>query len=280
MLASRGVQSLHDIPRGRHGVDLSVRDPEYIRDMLPMVWMLTSLYFRAEVRGLERIPKDGPVLFVGNHSGGNMTPDSFVFALAFNTHFGVERPLYALAHSLVMAWPVLGKWLRRWGVLMASPEAAARVLEEGGCVLVYPGGDIEVHRPWRARYSIDFAGRTGFVRLARSARVPIVPVVSCGGHNTYLPLSDGRKVARALGFHRVARLQVLPISLALPWGLNIGDFFGHLPLPAKIVVEALEPIRVDERFPREEDTARAYEYITLRMEETLVGLSAERLLPT
>jgi hypothetical protein len=59
------------VERGR--ADPSARDPEYIRSMLPMVWMLTSLYFRAEVRGLDRVPREG--LFVGNHSGGNMTPD-------------------------------------------------------------------------------------------------------------------------------------------------------------------------------------------------------------
>lgn len=47
------------------------------------------------------------MLFVGNHSGGNMTPDSMVFVLAFNTYFGVERPVYALAHTLVTSWPVL-----------------------------------------------------------------------------------------------------------------------------------------------------------------------------
>ncbi len=31
--------------------------------------MLTSLYLRADVRGLHHVPRDGPVLLVGNHSG-------------------------------------------------------------------------------------------------------------------------------------------------------------------------------------------------------------------
>src|SRR5687767_9811432 len=81
--------------------DLEARDPEYIRSQLPLMWLLTTLYFRAEVMGFERIPEEGPLLFVANHSGGNMTPDSIVFTLAFNTYFGVERPLHALAHALV-----------------------------------------------------------------------------------------------------------------------------------------------------------------------------------
>src|SRR5512135_1181877 len=71
--------------------DLDQRDPDYIRDQLPGTWLLASVYFRADVRGLHRIPKDGPVLLVGNHSGGNVPPDTFVFTLAFCSYFGVGR---------------------------------------------------------------------------------------------------------------------------------------------------------------------------------------------
>jgi hypothetical protein len=31
--------------------DLDQRDPDYIRDQLPMTWLLASLYFRTDVRG-------------------------------------------------------------------------------------------------------------------------------------------------------------------------------------------------------------------------------------
>ena len=68
--------------------DLDDRDPDYVRENLPGLWVLASFYFRAEVRGLERIPAEGPVLLVGNHSGGNVTPDTMVFALAFSGYFG------------------------------------------------------------------------------------------------------------------------------------------------------------------------------------------------
>jgi hypothetical protein len=44
--------------------DLDQRDPDYIRDQLPGLWLLASLYFRADVRGLDRIPAQGPVLLV------------------------------------------------------------------------------------------------------------------------------------------------------------------------------------------------------------------------
>ena|SRR5690348_18088008 len=61
--------------------DLDARDTDYIRETLPGLWMLASLYFRADVRGLHHIPREGPVLLVGNHSGGMMAPDLFVFVL-------------------------------------------------------------------------------------------------------------------------------------------------------------------------------------------------------
>ena len=256
--------------------DLDARDPDFIRAQLPGMWLLASLYFRAEINGLDRIPEDGPVLFVGNHSGGNMTPDSLVFMLAFNTYFGVERPIYALAHALVTSWPLLGSMARRWGIVTAGHRNARQILDRGACVLVYPGGDVETHRPWTARNEIRFDGRKGFLKLAREAGVAIVPVVATGGHETYLPLTDGRRLARALRLDRLARLKVLPISLALPWGLNVGDFFGHLPLPAKIRVEVLEPIDVAARFGEDDDAA--YRYVVDLMQETLIALTAADVL--
>jgi 1-acyl-sn-glycerol-3-phosphate acyltransferase len=259
------------------GADLEKRDPEFIRYQLPGMWLLTTIYFRAEVSGFDKVPEEGPVLFVGNHSGGNMTPDSMVFMLAFNTYFGVERPVYALAHSLVTSWPIIGSLASKWGIITAGRKAARAALASGASVLVYPGGDVETHRPWTARHQIRFDGRKGFLEIAREANVPIVPVVSVGGQDTYLPLTDGRGLAKALRLDRLARLKVMPVSLALPWGLNVGDFLGHVPLPAKIRMEVLDPIDVDEKFG--DDLDAGYDYVTSRMQESLTALAAERVLP-
>ncbi|MDQ4095679.1 MAG: acyltransferase family protein [Actinomycetota bacterium] len=258
--------------------ELEARDPDFIRYQLPGMWLFTTVYFRAEVNGFDKVP-DGPVLFVGNHSGGNMTPDSMVFMLAFNTYFGVERPVYALAHSLVTSWPIIGRLAKKWGIITAAPEAATTVLESGASVLVYPGGDVDTHRPWTARHEIRFDGRKGFLRIAKETGVPIVPVVSVGGQDTYLPLTDGRRIAELLQLDKRARLKVMPISLALPWGLNIGDFLGHVPLPAKIRMDVLEPIDVNERFGDEADSDTAYDYVLTRMQESLTALAADRVLP-
>jgi 1-acyl-sn-glycerol-3-phosphate acyltransferase len=258
--------------------DLDERDPDYIREALPRLWLLSSLWFRAEVRGLGNIPEEGPVLLVGNHSGGNVTPDTTVFTLAFSAYFGVERAFYQLAHNLVLSFPGLG-FLRKFGTVAASPANAEKALRAGAAVLVYPGGDHEVHRPVWERNRVDFAGRRGFIRLALEHDVPIVPVVSIGGQETSLFLSRGEALSRALGLDRALRLKVLPVSLAIPWGLNVGDFLGHVPLPAKITVEALPPIRLREEFGAAPNVDEAYEHVTRLMQETLDALAAERRLP-
>src|SRR5437016_3632142 len=258
------------IPRA----DLDERDPDYIREQLPGMWMLASFYFRAEVRGLHNIPAEGPVLLVGNHSGGNITPDTTVFTLGFYTYFGVERRFYQLAHNLVLAMPGLGR-LRRFGTVAASHENAHKALDSGAALLVYPGGDYEVHRPsWDAN-KVDFSGRKGYIRLALEKDVPIVPVVAVGGQETSIFLSRGERLARLLGLDRAFRLKVLPISLAIPWGLNVGDMLGHVPLPAKITVEVLPPVHLRDEFGPDPDVDEIYDHLIRVMQEHSARLPAD-----
>jgi 1-acyl-sn-glycerol-3-phosphate acyltransferase len=272
----RGVadQAQRRIPRA----DLDERDPDYIREKLPQLWLMASIWFRGEVRGLGNIPDAGPVLLVGNHSGGNLTPDTTVFTLAFNTYFGVERAFYQLAHNLVLSMPGLAM-LRKFGTVAASPENARKALESGAALLVYPGGDYEVHRPSWQRHRVDFGGRQGFIRLALEQDVPIVPVVSIGGQETALFLSRGERLARLLALDRMFRLKVLPISLAIPWGLNVGDMLGHIPLPAKITVETLPAIDLRAEFGPEPDVEEIYDHLIRLMQDTLDALANERRMP-
>jgi 1-acyl-sn-glycerol-3-phosphate acyltransferase len=267
-------QAQRRIPRA----DLDERDPDYIRERLPLFWMFSSIWFRGEVRGLGNIPDSGPVLLVGNHSGGNMIPDTMVFTVAFSTYFGVERSSYQLAHNLVLSMPGLA-WLRKFGTVAASPSNARKALGAGAALLVYPGGDYEVHRPSWQRNRVDFGGRKGFIRLALEEGVPIVPVVSIGGQETALFLARGERLAQLLALDRLFRLKALPISLALPWGLNVGDMLGHIPLPAKITIEALPPIDLHSEFGPDPDPDEIYDHLIRVMQDTLDALASERRLP-
>jgi 1-acyl-sn-glycerol-3-phosphate acyltransferase len=109
--------------------------------------------------------------------------------------------------------------------------------------------------------------------------VPVVPLVSIGGQETALFLSRGERLAKLLRLDKMFRLKVLPISIAIPWGLNIGDMFSHWPLPAKISVRALDPIDIKKEFGPDPDPDEVYENVLGRMQRTLDQLQSERMLP-
>ncbi|MCG5433153.1 acyltransferase family protein [Mycobacterium sp. MYCO198283] len=256
--------------------DLDQRDPDYIRDQLTGLWLLASLYFRADVRGMERIPKEGPVLLVGNHSGGNLPPDTFVFTLAFSSYFGVERPFYQLAHNLVVSMPGLGS-LRKFGTVAANHDNARLALQSGAALLVYPGGDYEVFRPSWERHKVDFGGRKGYVKLAREAGVPIVPVAAVGGQEAALFLDRGQWLAKLLRVDKLARLKSVPILLAPPWGLAISDMVPRLPLPTKIVIEVQDPIDADDIANSDDDVIN--DKVLASLQAAVDRLAAERRFP-
>lgn len=257
-----------------------LRDPEYIARTLPALRVMADVWFRAEVRGLDNIPPRGPVLLVGNHSGGTLIADTFIFAQAFYDHFGPEREFFQLAHDLVFKVPGIRAMLTPYGTVPASPENMRRALARGAALLVYPGGDHETYRASWHSAEIDFAHRTGFVRLALKHGVPIVPVVSIGGQETALFLGQGEHIARLLHLHRLLRIDVAPVQIAPPWGVTVLDLPGRLPLPAKISIEVLPPIDLREELGAAyRDPNEGYELVTGRMQDALRELDEARALP-
>jgi 1-acyl-sn-glycerol-3-phosphate acyltransferase len=272
------LDDLTEIVDGLPDDPLDAWDPEHIRRTLPWLRAINSAYFRPDVRGLENIPPGGPALLVGNHSGGLVIADTFVFAAGFYDHFGPDRRFHQLAHDVAAKSPVLGL-IRRYGVVPASHDNARAAFKLGAPVLVYPGGDYETFRPSWHGDQIEFGGRQGFIRLALEEKVPIVPVVSIGGQETALFLTRGQRAAKLIGLDRVARIKVLPVSIGPPLGINFLDLPGRLPLPAKITIQVLPPIDLRERFGEDPDLDEVYEEVTAEMQEALTGLSEERTLP-
>ena len=225
---------------------LDVRDPALIASILPFVRWSNQYYFRLRAEGFESLER-GPVLYVGNHNGGIAGPD-LCCTLGSLWHVrGPEAPLYALAHDFPMRqFQRLGAVIRRFGALRATPENALRALRAGAQVLVYPGGDLDAYRHARRRDEVVLGTRTGFVRVAQAARVPIVPVVAQGAHRSAYIFSEGDEIARLLRLKRWARLERFPLALALPWGLALGPWLPYLPLPFPIQLRALRPIPAPE----------------------------------
>jgi 1-acyl-sn-glycerol-3-phosphate acyltransferase len=258
---------------------LSERDPEYIRETLPALRLLSSLYFRSDVRGLENIPATGPVLLAGNHSGGTLIADTFVFAQAFYDHFGPERRFHQLAHDLVFKVPGTRALVQRYGTIPASPEYMRRALDRDAALLVYPGGDHETYRPSWQSGEIGFGGRIGFVELALEHDIPVVPVVALGGQETALFLGRGRRLASVLQLNRLLRLKVLPLAIGPPFGLTVLDLPGRIPLPSKITIRVLEPIDLRAQLGPDPDPHDGYRLVTDAMQDSLSALSRKRRFP-
>ena len=265
---------------GRPSADpLDLRDPDYIRRTLPALRAMSDLYFRAEVRGMDNVPARGPVLLVGNHSGGTLIVDTFVFAQAFYDHFGADREFYQLAHDLVFKVPGVRAVLTPYGTVPASPQNMRRALARDAALLVYPGGDHETYRATWHSADIDFAHRAGFVRLALQLDVPIVPVVAIGGQETALFLGQGERIARLLHLHRLLRLDVAPVQIAPPWGVTVLDLPGRVPLPAKITVDVLPAIDLRSELGADADPDAGYGLVTGRMQDALDKLAHARAFP-
>ncbi|HEX8084268.1 MAG TPA: lysophospholipid acyltransferase family protein [Solirubrobacteraceae bacterium] len=265
---------LGDLTTPRAADPLDERDPEFIDATIDVYDALLQPYFRPKVTGLENIPEEGPVLLVGNHSGGTLIADTFVFAYAFIKHFGTERLFHQLVHDVAVNLPILARGLRKYGGMAASHENAERALERGAAVLVYPGGDYETYRPSWRQDKIEFAERRGFLRLARKMDVPIVPVVSIGGQETALFLTRGTRLARLTGWDRLTRIKVAPFQIAPPFGLTFLDLPTRIPLPAQITVRVLPPIDLDDI-----DGQPAYAHVTGVMQEALDELAEDRTVP-
>jgi 1-acyl-sn-glycerol-3-phosphate acyltransferase len=263
--------------------DLARRDPEFIREYAePLLNLISRNYFRTTFEDVHNVPTEGPIIVIGNHGGGPMLPDVLMMVAQWWKLFGVERPGYAMVHDLVFRVPGLSDLLLRLGGLPASQENARRVLETGGTLLAFPGGELEAQRSFRRRNRIDFRGRTGFIELALEYGAPIVPVVNVGGHEVYVTLFSSELLARLTGLRRLTGLKTLPLNVGLPWGMWWTSFLPYIPLPAKIsyrvgkaVYLPKDPALARDRYY----VAKLYTEITRTMQTMVDELAAERRAP-
>lgn len=256
------------------------RDPRFVRRAARLM-KLVNAYFGCELRGWENLPRRGPALIVGNHSGGLLSVDIVPLMVRWVEERGSEAPLYILGYDLVFAHPVFGPWLRRMGGMPASHRNARRALEAGASVVVLPGGDHEVFRAWTRRNVIDFGGRTGFVKLALHTGVPVVPMTIHGAHESTFVLTRGDAIAHWIGSDRL-RIDVFPIVWTLPLG-PAPAFVPSMQLPAKITVELGKQLDWSHFGPRKAADPRVlqkcYDEITGIMQETLTRLAEEHPFP-
>jgi 1-acyl-sn-glycerol-3-phosphate acyltransferase len=232
----------HDPPSGA-SVALPF-DERVIQFIQKWIRPFREKYFRAEIAGLGHVP-DEPSMLVGNHDGGYIPADAICFGSFYYDAFGFAgRRLYVMMHDFPFRIaPSMTSWLQKSGMLPASRRNAERVFASGNHLVVFPGGAYEAFRTFKNRRQLSLGHRSGFVRQALTHRVPVTPFVSVGGHETLFVLARGHELAKKLGLPKVVRADVLPLWLGLPFGVGWG-MLPNLPLPSKIKIEVLEPIRL------------------------------------
>ena len=185
--------------------------------------------------GLDNIPDERPLLFVGNH-----------------TLYGMECP--HLMAKLVQAKGIylrgLGD-LRHWrtpigkfffdnlGAVPGTPENCSRLMAEGECILVFPGGAWEVFRGRDQQFDLLWRKRMGFARLAIQHGCTIVPFGAVGADEAFDIRMDRQDYLRSPFGALLRRLNV-PEDIMMPVVSGIGK--TPIPKPARLYYGFGEPI--------------------------------------
>lgn len=217
---------------GEYDVDDFGLDRDFTEGVLhPLIKVLYEKWFHVEVRGAENLPVDGAALLVANH-GGTIPLDGVMLSYAVHQNTPNARFLRLLAADLVFTLPVIGDFARRAGGTLAGADDAARLLDEGELVGVFPEGFKGVGKGWSQRYKLQRFGRGGFVSTALNAGAPIIPVAIVGAEEAYPMIADVTAIARAFG------LPYFPVTPTFP----LLGLLGLIPLPSRWIIEIGEPI--------------------------------------
>jgi hypothetical protein len=250
-------------------------DPDSVRWWRRYATPLIRLAFRPRLDGGENLPS-GPYLLVGNHSGLGLA-EILAIIVAWLARFGTSRPIAAMVHPISNNQPGSRK-IRRLGAIPSTRPAAMAALAVGVPVMVLPGGDHEAQRPIWQFNQVQFASRKGFLKIARDARVPIVPMGIRGSHFTAPVLwRSDRWLAWLLILPKLMGMRRFPLTLlgvigvavlALlgpiwNWWLTAGLAWLWLALPLSqlpwvpwsIRMRIGQPIAASELFPDDSDAA-------------------------
>ena len=136
---------------------------------------LLRAIWRPHVRGLEHVPRTGPLILASNHRSFidsvvipavTPRPVSFLAKSDYFTGRGVKGRLVKVWFTTFGALPVDRDDSR---AALASLDTALGVLADGGAFGIYPEGT-------RSRDGRLYRGRTGVAQLALTSGAPIVPI--------------------------------------------------------------------------------------------------------
>ncbi|MEM1439462.1 MAG: MFS transporter [Pseudomonadota bacterium] len=144
--------------------------PEFVMRFL--VWILVNVLYRIEVKGADRIPREGPALLVANHVsfvdalliGGAVTrPTRFVMYYKI-----FQIPLLSFIFKTARAIPIAGR-KENPALMEAAFERIDEELAAGRVVCIFPEGAI-THDGLMQNF------RPGMERILERRPVPVVPI--------------------------------------------------------------------------------------------------------
>ena len=157
--------------------------------MAPWKLLTAPVFF-----GLERVPRDRPALFVGNHTLMGMLDVPLMILELLEECDVLVHPLGDRAHFQVPLWREL---VASFGVIEGSPESCAELMRAGKSILVFPGGGREVFRRKGEKYQLLWKQRAGFARMAAEHRYSIVPFAAVGADDCFDIVVDGNDLLRS-----------------------------------------------------------------------------------
>jgi 1-acyl-sn-glycerol-3-phosphate acyltransferase len=246
------------LPDGGH-------DPHFIERAAPVLEFLYGKYFRVRTLGLENVPDSGAALLVANHSGGLPYDGAMLIYGLYRDH-----PLHRRLRTLIANFAFRSPWMRnvvaRIGGVRASMETALPLLASGNLVGVFPEGLKGVGKMFRERYRLSRFGRGGFVRLAREAKVPIIPVAIVGAEEIHPLLAKVTSLAEPLG------IPYIPITPTFPL---LGPL-GLLPVPTKWTIRFGPAIHCLPVSDGEDVTAATAELVRQSIDAMIAELLSQR----
>jgi 1-acyl-sn-glycerol-3-phosphate acyltransferase len=210
-------------PANEFGVDPYGFDADFtVAALAPFVWLYRK-YFRVRTTGLEKVPVEGRVLLVANHSG-QLPFDAAMLGVSLLVDKDPPRVARALVEKWVPRLPFVSTFYARLGQVVGTPENCRRLLAAGEALMVFPEGVRGLNKPFRERYHLKEFG-SGFLRLALETDCPIVPVGIVGAEEQSPSIVNLRPVARLLGMPALPLTPtgIVPLPLPTRYHILFGD---------------------------------------------------------
>jgi 1-acyl-sn-glycerol-3-phosphate acyltransferase len=209
-------------PRNEYGVDPYGFDVDFtVAAIAPLLWLYRK-YFRVQLTGIDRVPSEGRVVLVSNHSG-QLPFDAAMIEVACLIEKDPPRAVRALVERWVPTLPFVSTFMARCGQIVGTPENCRRLLAADEAILVFPEGVRGLNKPFKERYKLQRFG-PGFLRLALESQAPVVPIGVVGAEEQAPAILDLKPLAKLLAF---PAFPITPTILPFPLPSRYHILFGE-----------------------------------------------------